>query len=286
MESVFSDVIAGVMRWGTWGHNLTSNQMANQINSCLETGISSFDHADIYGGYTTEETFGKAIEISGVSRNKIQLISKCGILHPGGNRNYKIKAYDYSKNHIIWSVENSLKNLKTDYLDLFLLHRPSPLLEPNEVAEAVFSLKKEGKITAFGVSNFLEAHYTFLKKAVKIEYNQIEFSPFTYKTLFDGSLEKLQQNNIKPMAWSPLGTLFADENLSMRTLLEPIALKYNLSLDQLLITWVMQHPANIIPVVGTANTERLKSYATLKNIKLNNEDWFTVLEICSGKKVA
>lgn len=286
MKKAFSDVIAGVMRWGTWGHNLDQNQMANQINSCSDVGISSFDHADIYGDYTTEAAFGKALKISGVAREKIQLISKCGILHPGENRNYKVKAYDYSKKHIIWSVENSLKNLNTDYLDLFLLHRPSPLLEPNEVAEAVFSLKKEGKIKAFGVSNFLEAHYTFLNKAVTVEYNQIEFSPFTSSTLFDGTLEKLQQNKIQAMAWSPLGSLFTDENKPKRVKLQAIAIKYNLSLDQLLITWVLQHPANIIPVVGTANTARLKSYTSLQNIRLTNEDWFAVLEICSGKKVA
>src|SRR5690606_6065642 len=144
-------VIAGTMNWGTWQANLNTAQMAELIKSCIEFGITSFDHADIYGGYTTEGEFGKAFAQSSINRESIQLISKCGIQHVLGSRNNKVKHYDYSKEYIISSAEGSLKNLQTDYLDILLLHRPSPLMQPDEIAEAVEKLKKDGKIRAFEI---------------------------------------------------------------------------------------------------------------------------------------
>ena len=128
-QTPFSKIIAGTMTWGIWGKNLDKNQMIELMNHCLETGITTFDHADIYGGYTTEAAFGNAFGESRIDRKKIQLISKCGIQLVSENRSVKIKHYDYSKSHIIRSAEQSLKNLKTDYLDLLLLHRPSPLMQ-------------------------------------------------------------------------------------------------------------------------------------------------------------
>ncbi len=122
----FSKIIAGTMAWGIWGKKYNSNQMIELMHSCLESGISTFDHADIYGGYTTEFEFGRAFSESKINREKIQLISKCGIQMVTENRSNKIKHYAYSKEHIIWSAEQSLQHLKTDYLDLLLLHRPSP----------------------------------------------------------------------------------------------------------------------------------------------------------------
>src|SRR5690606_20933818 len=153
MKTILSPVIAGTMNWGTWDKNLDTTQMSNLIQVFLENNVSSFDLADIYGGYTTEASFGKALEKSKVDRSKIQLISKCGIQYVTENRNNKIKHYQYDKDYIVWSVENSLKNLKTDYLDVLLLHRPSPLMQADEIAEAVQKLKSEGKIKDFGVSN-------------------------------------------------------------------------------------------------------------------------------------
>ena len=142
------------MNWGVWDKNLSVKEMNYLINICLENIITSFDHADIYGGYTTEEQFGKAFSESKIERGNIQLISKCGIQMVSENRKSKIKHYNYSKEHIIWSAENSLKNLQTDYLDVFLLHRPSPLMVSDELAEAVLNLKSDGKILDFGLSNF------------------------------------------------------------------------------------------------------------------------------------
>ena len=153
MKTKLSPVVAGTMNWGIWDKKLATTEMEHLIHICIENQITSFDHADIYGGYTTESDFGKAFAQSKIDRNKLQLISKCGIQLDSG-RNNAIKHYDYSKDYIIWSVENSLKNLQTDFLDVLLLHRPSPLMVADEIAEAVAQLKKEGKIIDFGVSNF------------------------------------------------------------------------------------------------------------------------------------
>ena len=151
-KTVLSPVIVGTMNWGVWDKNLSSKEMENMIHVCLENKMTTFDHADIYGSYTTEATFGKAFSSSKISRDKLQFISKCGIQHVSPNRNNSIKHYDYSKEYIIWSVENSLKNLQTDFLDVLLLHRPSPLMKSDEIAEAVLKLKSDGKIIDFGFS--------------------------------------------------------------------------------------------------------------------------------------
>jgi len=152
--TTYSRIIAGTMTWGNWGKQLSTDEMIALMNSCLELNITTFDHADIYGDYTNEEQFGKALQNSLVSRENIQLISKCGIQFDAKIRSNKVKHYKYNKEYIIWSAERSLQMLKTEYLDLLLLHRPSPLMQPNEIAEAVTQLKKEGKIKQFGVSNF------------------------------------------------------------------------------------------------------------------------------------
>ena len=153
-KTTLSPIIAGAMNWGIWDKNLNTKEMDNIIHLCLENKITTFDHADIYGGYTTEAAFGKAFASSKIDRESLEFISKCGIQHVSENRNNKIKHYDYSKDYLIWSVENSLKNLQTDYLDVLLLHRPSPLMQADEIAEAVTKLKSEGKrVTGYGATS-------------------------------------------------------------------------------------------------------------------------------------
>jgi predicted oxidoreductase len=132
-----SRIIAGTMNWGLWGNNYSGEQMSNLILESFNTGINSFDHADIYGGYTTEETFGEAFLKTGINRHELYYISKCGIMYPSDKLPIKVKHYDYSSKHIINSVENSLINLKTDYLDCLLLHRPSPLMDVSEISETI-----------------------------------------------------------------------------------------------------------------------------------------------------
>ena len=155
----FSPIIIGTMRWGIWGANHSTKIAQKLIETCLSEGLYTFDHADIYGDYTTEKLFGETLSDMHIKREEIQLISKCGIEMPCKNRNYLIKSYNYSKEHIIMSVEKSLENLQTDYLDLLLLHRPSPLMNPREIAETFDQLREQKKIRHFGVSNFTPSQF-------------------------------------------------------------------------------------------------------------------------------
>ena len=182
MKTSLSPIIAGTMNWGIWDKTLSTSEMSHLINICIENKITTFDHADIYGDYTTESQFGKAFTESKISRDRLQLISKCGIQHTKGRPN-PIKHYDYSKDYIIWSVENSLKNLQTDYLDVLLLHRPSPLMVADEIAEAVEQLKSEGKIIDFGLSNFTSSQTELILQKTEISYNQIQFSATHYQAM-------------------------------------------------------------------------------------------------------
>lgn len=288
MDITLSPIIAGAMNWGVWQANFTTTQMAQMISSCLEHGISTFDHADIYGGYTTEAEFGNAFAQSGIARENIQLISKCGIQHTIGDRPNKVKHYDYSKEYILWSAENSLKFLKTDYLDVLLLHRPSPLMQPDEIAEAVEKLKSEGKIKSFGVSNFTNAQTDLIRSRTEVAFNQIEFSATHLDPMLDGSLDYMIVNKIKPMAWSPIGLVFKEHNDQthrLKLLMAELVAKYNVSADVILLAWILQHPAGIIPVSGSTSPERLKNQMKATQIKLELEDWFAVWTESIGTKV-
>jgi predicted oxidoreductase len=173
----FSPIITGTMTWGVWGKNCNTKQMVELMHTCIENNITSFDHADIYGDYTTEAAFGKAFAESKIDRQKVQFISKCGIQMQNNARKNAVKHYDYSKDYIILSVEQSLKNLQTDYIDLLLLHRPSPLTQADEIAEAIEQLKRNGKISplakcgdGFCVLAFYAANYKSCLCKVEIRY--------------------------------------------------------------------------------------------------------------------
>lgn len=276
------------MTWGVWGKNCTTNQMVELMNSCLENGISSFDHADIYGGYTTEESFGKAFCESQINRNDIQLISKCGIQMLSEKRNNSIKHYDYSKDYIIASAEQSLKHLQTDYLDLLLLHRPSPLMQTDEIAEAVEKLKMEGKILDFGVSNFTPGQCNLIETKTKINYNQIEFSITHLEPMLDGSLDHMQANRITPMCWSPLGTVFRkDDKKSQRIqkVANELASKYDVTNDIILLAWILKHPVGILPVCGTSDKNRLAGLMQATTIEMELQDWFSLWTASTGNDV-
>lgn len=288
MKKNFSKIIAGAMTWGSWGKQFSKTEIIKLTNHCVDNQITTFDHADIYGGYTTETDFGNAFAESGIKRETIQLISKCGIQYISENRNNKVKHYNYSKDYIIWSAEESLKNLKTDYLDLFLLHRPSPLMQPDDIAEAVSILKQQGKIKAFGVSNFTNSQVDLISKSTVVSVNQIEFSLTEHNAMHDGTLDYMMLNNITPMAWSPLGYVFKDDNEQTRRIhkqLGELMGKYNATEDQLLLAWIMMHPANIHPVVGTTDYKRITNATKAIQIKLELEDWFLILVACQGHKV-
>lgn len=283
-----SRIIAGAMTWGQWGKQLSKNEIADLIHHCLEVGITTFDHADIYGGYTNETDFGKGFAQSGIVRDKIQLITKCGIQYVCDARKNRIKHYDYSSEYIIWSAEQSLKNLRTDYVDLFLLHRPSPLMHPDEIADAIGKLKKEGKIKEFGVSNFTPAQIAMLETGIPVSANQVEFSLTAEAVMYDGTLDDCLANQRMAMSWSPLGSYFREANdqterikRAVMSMLE----KYSATEDQLLLAWIMAHPANVHPVVGTTTKKRLEDANKASEIQLDLEDWFILLEASQGHKV-
>ncbi|UWX54814.1 aldo/keto reductase [Maribacter litopenaei] len=285
----YSKIIAGTMTWGKWGKRLSTDEMVQLMNTCVDLGITTFDHADIYGDYTTESDFGEAFSKSGLKREKVQFIGKCGIQFKAETRNNKVKHYDYSSTYIIWSVEQSLKKLKTEYLDLLLLHRPSPLMNASEIFEAISKLKQEGKIKQFGVSNFTPSQIKLLETTVKVEGNQVECSLTHNDAMEDGTLDDCVVHDRLAMAWSPLGTYFrksSDQTKRIQKTLEQLKAKYDATEDQILLAWILRHPANIYPVVGTATPERLALAMNALAIQIDLEDWFLLLEASNGSEVA
>ena len=276
------------MTWGNWGKQLSKKEMAVLMHHCISNNITTFDHADIYGAYTTEADFGKAFLDSGIKREDIQLISKCGIQDMCDNRENKVKHYNYSKDYIIWSVEESLKNLNTDYLDLLLLHRPSPLMVAEEIAEAITILQKDGKIKDFGLSNFTPSQMEMIGLRINIEVNQIEFSLTQHSAMHNGTLDYMTTAGVIPMAWSPLGSVFREDNEQSRRIhkqLGELRDKYNASEDQLLLAWILKHPSGMHPVIGTTSKDRLKLAVEATKINLELEDWFLILEASQGHSV-
>jgi predicted oxidoreductase len=276
------------MTWGSWGRQLSKKEMIALMHHCITHNITTFDHADIYGAYTTEADFGKAFLDSGLKREDIQLISKCGIQELCDTRHNSIKHYNYSKDYILRSAEASLKHLNTDYLDLFLLHRPSPLMVAEDIAEAITILKKEGKIRDFGVSNFTPAQMEMIGLRMDIDVNQIELSLTHPSAMYNGTLDYMTTSGITPMAWSPLGSVFKEDNEQTRRIhkqLGKLMDKYQATEDQLVLAWIMKHPSRIHPVVGTTNKARLQLAMEATKIQLELEDWFFILEASQGHEV-
>ncbi|MBB6462788.1 aldo/keto reductase [Flammeovirga kamogawensis] len=287
MSIELSKIVTGVWNWG----NLSTQEINSLIHQSIDAGITSFDHADIYGGYTIEGKFGEALKLSPEIKSKMQVITKCGIKLTTANRpEHSIKSYDSSKKHIITSAENSLKELNIDVIDYLLIHRPDPLLNPLEVADAFQTLKDQGKVKAFGVSNFLPHQVNALNKFTPLSINQIEISPLQTNALFDGSLDNCIEHGIKPMAWSPLGNgkIFSgesDHNIYLRKVIQEVGVKYDLAIDQTIFAWHLTHPAGITPVLGTTKGSRIETAAEVLSTKLEREDWFRILEASLGHEV-
>ncbi len=275
------------MTWGSWGKKLSKNEMIDLMQYCIDAGLTTFDHADIYGSYSTETDFGNAFAESGIKRSAIQLISKCGIQMTKGRDN-RLNHYQYDKDYIIWSAEQSLKKLHTEYLDMLLLHRPSPLMEPHEIAEAVNALLESGKIKTFGVSNFTPSQIAMLEKAIPVSGNQVEFSLTHDDPMYDGTFDDCIANKRMAMAWSPLGSLFRDKTEQTKRIkkaIKPLMEKYDADESQLLLAWILKHPANIFPVVGTTNKERITLAAKTIDLDMELQDWFALLVASQGHDV-
>jgi predicted oxidoreductase len=277
----FSRIIAGAWRW----HTVSPQTVERLVHTALEKEITTFDHADIYGDHSNEEIFGSVLKKNPSLREKMELVTKCDIKFPSAKRPATwVKHYDTSKEHIIWSAENSLKMLNTDRLDLLLIHRPDPLLNPHEVAEAFAKLKEDGKVLHFGVSNFTPSQFSLLQKYLPFPLvtNQIEISVSCYAPLLDGSLDFLYERGISAMAWSPLGggKLVAGERDMFAK-----ASKYNASYSQLALAWLLKHPSKIFPVIGTTQPDRVIEAANSVKFNLDRQDWFEMLKWAMGKEM-
>jgi len=286
--ATLSRLISGTMTWGEWGKKLSVSEQTALIESIFEQGITTFDHADIYGHYTSEALFGKAFKDSQIKRDQVQWISKCGIQLPCKKRPLKVQHYNFSKAHIEESVHQSLQYLQTDYLDVLLLHRPSPLIKANEIAEAVKPLVEAGKILSFGVSNFNPSQMRLLQEEFTLAWNQIECSLSHPDPLFDGTLDFMQVNKIGAMAWGSLGAYFKTKNPWQKRVaqcLAPMIDKYEVSEAALLLAWLLKHPVNIYPVLGSTSPSRWEAMVKATQIELDLQDWFLLLEAAKGEPV-
>ena len=280
------------MRLGNWGAGMTTTQLTDFVEGCLSLGLRDFDHADIYGDYTTESDFGQVLNEQPALRDRMRLITKCGIKMVGTNRpQHRIKSYDSGKDHILRSAEQSLTHLRTDYLDLLLLHRPDYLLDPHEVAEAFEQLKRAGKVRAFGVSNFSPSQFALLHSFTPLATNQIEISVTHLEPFYDGTLDQCLQHHIAPMAWSPLGggALFSDADepraQRIRAVAQRLAGEYDATIDQLLLAWLRRHPAGIVPVLGTTKLARVQQAHRALTIALTRQDWYELWQASTGEAV-
>ena len=278
-----SRIVAGAWRWdGSSG--LDVNRL---VSTCLESGITSFDHADIYGDYENQKIFGQVIRKNPSLRNQMQLISKCGIrLVSSKHPDTWVKHYDTSKEHILKSVDTSLSELATDYLDLLLIHRPDPFMNPEVVSETFGLLRQNGKVLHFGVSNFTPSQFEMLQKYLPFPLvtNQVEISLGKLDAFYDGTLDILQKYETAPMVYSPLGQgkLVSEKSASE---LWSKKEKYDATETQLALAWLLNHPSNMCPVIGTTKTERILESAKAVNIHLDRQDWFDMLRIASGNDV-
>jgi len=283
--------IVGCMRWGVWGANFSTAQYDTLISQCIEIGLDIFDHADIYGHYTTEADFGKALQQNKGLRNKIKLITKTGIQMITQNRPlHQIKSYNTSAEHIIQSVDQSLQNFHTDYIDTLLIHRPDLLMNAEAIAETVDQLKTSGKILHFGVSNFTTSQVALLSKYVKVEQHQIEISITNMEAFDNGVLDQCQINNIQAQAWSPWGNnLFTErteKNDRILIVANELAESYHTGVNEILLAFLYAHPANISPVIGTTQFERIIQAKEAMEINLSREDFYKLWEASAGKEVA
>jgi predicted oxidoreductase len=272
---VCSRIIAGAWRW----HTVSPEQLEKLVHTALDQGITSFDHADIYGDHTNEERFGNLLRSNPSLRNRMELITKCGIRFPSSRRpDVRVKHYDTSARHILGSVDQSLKMLGTDRLDLLLIHRPDPLTDPAEVAEAFTQVRKEGKVLHVGVSNFTTSQFRMLQSYLPFPLvtNQIEISWSHLDSLFNGDLDLLMELRVSPMAWSPLGG-GKPMNLEERELF-PLAARYNATYSQLALAWLLRHPSGIFPIIGSTSPDRIEEAARSMAIAMDRQDWFEILK--------
>lgn len=284
----FSRFVMGYWRLMDW--NMSTRQLVSFIEEHLDLGITTVDHADIYGGYLCEAAFGEAMKLAPHLRSKLEIVSKCGIATTARAENV-LGHYITDKDHIVRCVEQSLANLATDYLDLLLIHRPDPLMDADEVAEAFTALHQSGKVRHFGVSNFTPAQFSLLQSRLPftLATNQVEISPVHQPLLLDGTLDQLQQLRVRPMAWSCLGggRLFSEDSFQpLRDELYRVAQELNAeSIEQVVYAWVLRLPSKPLPIIGSGRIERVRSAILAESLEMSRQQWFRIRKAALGYDV-
>lgn len=285
-----SRIVHGQMRMGTW--NLTSQALLAFFEELVEMGLTTFDHADIYGNYSCEAILGDALNLKREFRGRIEIITKCGInLVSDKFPARRVKYYDYSYDHIITSVTNSLTRLRSDYIDLLLLHRPAPFFDPDAVARAFSDLKRDGKVLHFGVSNFTPGQYEMLQSYTgeKLVTNQVEISPYCLDHFENGNIDFFLKERIKPMAWSPLagGKLLnqpGEKGSRILQALNEVAMELDVApVERVIYAWLFKHPATIIPVVGSGKTEHIRHAVEALRLEMSLEQWYKIYIASCGQ---
>jgi len=286
---MLSNVVAGLWRLHEW--RLNTPALVDWIEQALDLGITSFDHADIYGGYTVESIFGQALATAPHLRQRMQIVTKCGIKLKHPNRSaHTVRSYDSSRAHVLASVDESLRALQTDRIDLLLIHRPDLLVDPDELADTFRHLLAAGKVLHFGVSNHAPGQVNVLRKRYPLFTNQIEYSPLQMRALADGTLEQCLDLGLRPMIWSPLGggRLFnaADEQARrVWAVLAEIASRHGVSVPTVAYAWILRHPSRPIPVTGTGRVEALREAVAALSLSISSEDWYRVWQASIGHEV-
>ena len=281
-----SNIVAGVWRAREWG--LDAQGLAGWMSQALDLGITSFDHADIYGGYTVEPMFGAAFAQAPGLRERVQLVTKCGIKLVSPQRpGHAAKSYDSSRAHVLASVDASLQALRTDRIDLLLMHRPDLLMDPEQLADTFRHLLAAGKVLSFGVSNHTPTQLAMLRKRHPLVTNQIEFSALQMRALADGTLEQCVDLGLRPMIWSPLGggRLFDGGDAQAARVwgvLQELSWKHGVAVTSIAYAWIMRHPSRPIPVTGTGRVQALGEAVAALKVRLSAEDWYRVWQASIG----
>ncbi len=284
-----SRIIYGMWRLGD--DDQSTAHVRAKIDACLAQGITSFDQADIYGGYTAEALLGEALKGQSALRDKMEIITKCDIVAPAGKyASARVKHYDTSADHIRASVEASLSNMATDRIDLLLIHRPDPLMDHMETGAVLDELVSSGKVRAVGVSNFRPWDWTLLQSAMSAQLvtNQIELSLTAHDAFTNGDLAFLQERGIAPMAWSPLGggSLFGNPTGDWAAVINRVAETSGCDGAAVAVSWLLKHPARILPVMGTNNLDRIAKLSDATRVGMDRETWFELYQAAMGREVA
>ncbi len=285
----FSRIVYGMWRLGD-GKDTSPGEVQAKIEACLEQGITTMDQADIYGGYAAEGILGAALRQAPGLRDKLEIVTKCDIVAPVGRyASAKVKYYDTSAAHITASVDMSLKEMGTDRIDLLLIHRPDPLMDPDETGPALDALVQSGKVRAVGVSNFRPWDFSLLQSSMEepLVTNQIEMSLLQPQAFTNGDLAYLQERMIPVMAWSPLGggALFSGRYAELLEALERVGSAQDVDATAVAIAWLMRHPARIMPVLGTNNLSRIARIGDAARVEIDRETWFELYTLAIGTEV-